>query len=550
MKAGRGAWVACAIVFCMVLYLAWLVPLHSDDFSYHNMGLTWMNHVMHYTHWSGRFLADYISAGILYLDSSWCTAALKAGALVAAIYMISRMPAIWLGTQPKTELFVFLLALYLSGNLILGQTVLWTVGAANYLFPVFFAVLYLFLFSLYCNRPAQKWRYFFLLCLTGLLAGCSNENTGWVMVAATLAGAVYMHWRHQDRAVWLLLVPVLLGFGVLLLSPGNAARAAHPAFAEFYQTHFLGRILRFTFSGGFPKSVAKLLPFWGAAAVLLAVGRRAAWSRPCRWAALIAMAFAFASAYSMVMSPAFPSRALSGPVFFMLIAVAFAYTPLVSSAGGGFLRWRVGFIAVSVLVALLAYVALLFSYQRIALQEEVRLALIKQAVSHGRSIAEVPVFFYPASLRNGDAVNSYHNEIAMGEHYGMSEILAVPLDYDYSVILDGEGYPAQAASLGETSIFDTLFLGRSSIRGGTTAVLVGPEIPSGNFADAQLRIVFTLRDGRQESRAIPFVLHPAPEGQMAGVRLPWAKADITGLTYQVILADGTESTIKGSFALR
>lgn len=549
MKAGRGSAAVFAVAFCMVFYLAWLVPMHSDDFSYANMGLAWANHVTHYTHWSGRFLADYISALILYVDSPWVTAALKAFATVAAIAMIARIPAVWLGTPAKTDLLVFLLALYLAGNLILGETVLWTVGAANYLFPVFFAILYLFLFSLYCNRPQQRWRYFVPLVLTGVLAGCSNENTGWVMVAATLAGALYLHWQRKDRAVWLLLIPVLLGFGVLLLSPGNVARAAQPAFAEFYQTRFFERVLRFTFSGGFPKSVAKLLPFWGVAAMLLILGRRAANAKVCRRVAVGVIVCALASAYSMVMSPTFPSRALGGPVFLMLIAVAFAYTPLLDGPSGRFLRWRGAFIVAALLAALLMYVAMIFSYQRVALQEQVRQALVRQAVAAGQESTVIPAFFYPPSLRKGDAVDSYHNDLAMGEYYGMQDIQVVPLDYDYSVLLDGVRYDTQPGTASGDGVFDALYLGRSNLLGSTTLVLGGPL--SGRMPEdiAQLRVVMTLRDGRQESRLLPWVPVRIPDGVMMGGRVPVSQGDIAELGYTLIQADGSESPASGTFLL-
>lgn len=532
------------LAYLLVFYISWLTPMHSDDFSYYNMGLGLENHLAHYRAWSGRFAADYISALILSLDSQTAKAALTALALVGAIQMISRMPGVWFGGREQPGTFVFLFLLYWSGCLILGQTVFWTVGAANYLFPLFFVVLYLFLFSQYAQVNAGKWKYFFPMLVAGVLAGCSNESTGWVVVVLSLMGAVYLHRQRRDKAIWLSFVLVLAGFLVLLFSPGNAARSMHPDFAGFYETSLFSRLWYFTFFSGLPKLLVKLSPFLLMAMLLLFLAKRAGVSKANCYFSLLFVACALLGAYSMVMSPTFPSRSLSGAIFFLLIACAFTYAPLSESTLAWVRRWQYGLLIMTGGFAIVAYAAMAFSYQRVALQALVRLEIIGQSKAAGSRVAAVPAFFYPPSLRRDDALDEYHNEEAAGAYHGLEKVVQVPTDYDYAVLLDGRQQQVSVSgSMGAQRVFDTLALGRAGLRGGTTAVFYSADTALDTKivpGKTVLNVVFVRHNGSQVSHDMPLVLQPAPGGWMVGARVPLSLNDIQSVSYRLLDVEGKE----------
>ena len=54
-------------IFVLVFVITFLTPMHSDDYAYYNLGFSLEGHLAHYINWSGRILADFISAGILLL---------------------------------------------------------------------------------------------------------------------------------------------------------------------------------------------------------------------------------------------------------------------------------------------------------------------------------------------------------------------------------------------------------------------------------------------------------------------------------------------------
>jgi hypothetical protein len=76
----------------LVIGVAILVPMHSDDYFYFNLGLGVSEHLNHYMNWSGRILADYISAILLNFFSTDVVNILNAMAVVSLVFMICQLP--------------------------------------------------------------------------------------------------------------------------------------------------------------------------------------------------------------------------------------------------------------------------------------------------------------------------------------------------------------------------------------------------------------------------------------------------------------------------
>lgn len=539
---------ALIITFSLVFYISWLTPIHSDDFSYYNLGLSLSKHLAHYNSWSGRFVADYIGSIILASNSKEIKAGLTAVALIGTIQIISRIPSIWFSENIQSKGFYFLFFLYWSGCLAIGQTVFWVTGAANYLFPIFFVFLYLFLLSLYIKKPENNWKYLAPMCFSGFMAGCSNESTGWAVVLLSFSAAFYLQRQRKDWAIWLPSILTLAGFMVLFLSPGNAARAANPAFSDFYTQPFISRLVQFTFFTGIPKIIMKLLPFILMATVLLVASKKAAIEKPTRSATLLFMACALLSACSMVMAPTLPTRSLSGAMFFSLLACSFAYSSLITSRNPKAVKIRIAAAGAVLTFFVLSYSTMVFSYQRAALQEPVREAVLRQEKNHGNQTASIPTFFYPPSLRRDDGLDPYHNNEAIGIYYGFKEVLPIQVDYDYSVLLDGEKYKPSPTCTETTCFFQTISLGRASLRGGTTAVFsANIETPS-NLTPSENHIIFTatLKNGKTEIIEVPLSLAPAPEGWMQGLRLSSSRKNIEKISYAIIDSEKNE-ILQGTF---
>lgn len=216
-----------------------------------------------------------------------------------------------------------------------GQSYLWTVGAANYLYGILIILLFLLPYRLRFRKcPARKapvWRELLLLLpgfAGGFLAGATNENTGVALVVILLGFCVGT--ALPDEAgkrgsfrgwMWAGLAGSVCGVASMLLSPGQQRRLSNMnglgSFGEMMRR--LGTVT--------VDMMRYLLPLWLALVLMLTVyfsGRNTKWSRALRGELLLPLIFflgAGASVYSMVASPAFPERAWSGPVVLCLVVL-------------------------------------------------------------------------------------------------------------------------------------------------------------------------------------------------------------------------------------
>jgi hypothetical protein len=155
---------------------------------------------------------------------------------------------------------------------------------------------------------------YFVLCV---LAGWTNENNSVALVVIFLCCVAWLLATKQKVPawVWLGLLGSVIGCLLLLLSPGEATRLANAG-------GFGG--LR-TWIRRFVSISAHLLAYLGMELALIVLffiaGLRK--KRPIRGLLLpgIFVLAGLASTYSMILSPAFPTRTWSGPVVFFTIAL-------------------------------------------------------------------------------------------------------------------------------------------------------------------------------------------------------------------------------------
>lgn len=78
-------------------------PIHSDDYRYYLLGISPESHFHHYMTWSGRIIADYTSALILYTRSQLVYSISAAVSTLVFCYFIVKTPQVhYAGINPTT----------------------------------------------------------------------------------------------------------------------------------------------------------------------------------------------------------------------------------------------------------------------------------------------------------------------------------------------------------------------------------------------------------------------------------------------------------------
>lgn len=109
-----------------------------------------------------------------------------------------------------------------------GDTVIWMSGSINYLWMSLVPLTLLsLLFADEGAAPKNKYASaaYILICILSLLSGLTNEVTGGMLI---VFAAVFLIQKRSGFPIKLLLpaLLILLGTGIVVLAPGNAARAA------------------------------------------------------------------------------------------------------------------------------------------------------------------------------------------------------------------------------------------------------------------------------------------------------------------------------------
>ncbi|MEQ4681136.1 DUF6056 family protein [Providencia rettgeri] len=233
-------YISVLIVFSLIFLVEYYTPMHSDDYVYYIKGNSLSAHVSHYLSWSGRFVSDYFSTLVLTSDSNILKNSMIAFVLTMMIFLITKISSNS-DTSKKTFFlqFIVLFSIYWVTNPALGQIVFWVVGAANYLVTNLFIVIYLYFLFRYLDDK----KCLIPLIISSFFAGCSNENTSWIIVAISVITSCYVFFKHKNRLIIFSSVLVILGFVTLISSPGNFHRAA--LFTDFYSLSTIEKITYF-----------------------------------------------------------------------------------------------------------------------------------------------------------------------------------------------------------------------------------------------------------------------------------------------------------------
>lgn len=217
-------------VFCLILILNFLAPYTADDFSFmeHSGYLDlWRREWNYWFTWSGRSVAGILVRHMVLLPKPVYDI-IASGVYVLYLYLICLLA----GRKASASDYLMIAGLNFLLMPVFGQTVLWVSGACNYLFTAVLILLFLLLMQQPSKTNAARCTGLFLL---GIVAGWTNENTGGAMIFLELCLLGRDLLKSMDKACGFL--GSLLGFGLLVLAPGNAVRAAQDVTVDLSRGH-------------------------------------------------------------------------------------------------------------------------------------------------------------------------------------------------------------------------------------------------------------------------------------------------------------------------
>ncbi|ECP3949290.1 hypothetical protein FZQ09_24335, partial [Salmonella enterica] len=130
MRLKLSSYLFLLIAFTGLFFINFFNPLMSDDYGYSLMGFDVDKHIFHYTSWSGRLLADFISPLLLSIKSKALLSAIQSVALLLLIFIICSIAKAQ-GREINKGLYASILSIYFISHPNFGQVNLWIVGSAN-----------------------------------------------------------------------------------------------------------------------------------------------------------------------------------------------------------------------------------------------------------------------------------------------------------------------------------------------------------------------------------------------------------------------------------
>ncbi|MBG6243263.1 MAG: hypothetical protein EKE20_16285 [Candidatus Symbiopectobacterium sp. Dall1.0] len=429
------------LAFIAIFAIEWYTPIHSDDYRYYLLGISPEAHFHHYITWSGRFVADYASSLILSTQSQFIYSVAAGFSTIAFCYFIVKTPAGALRwSKHDYVLFPLIFFTYWISNPNLGQTTFWIVGAANYLWTNLFVAAWLFYIYSITTKKIKKTNP--LIALLSFIAGCSNESVSPFVSLLSILAIIYELWREKSVSINKIIysISAILGSCVLILSPGNFIRArgeylwyGRSVFERIF-IHITERVhnhLTLIWIG-------YVILFLLVILVIFNKRIRAKIDRSNLVSAGLVICVGLGTSLIMFASPSYPDRVMNGTFMFFLFAISFlAYGLLTSGVKAGV----IGTAVVTTLCGITftwSYTLMYHAYEKIDRQEIVRQRVINHEKVTGKQIFAIPNYYFVKLQNKGGHFDFYHDPVVYGDYYGVKTISTKDVEFDYSVIADGQ----------------------------------------------------------------------------------------------------------------
>ncbi|EFN9262392.1 hypothetical protein FSI63_002845 [Escherichia coli] len=439
-----------AIIYALIAYISYYTPMHSDDFPYSVIGLEPSRHFNHYMTWSGRVVADYVSTLILITNNHLAIALINSFGSALLIYNIASLPALVDKSFNKYKtalLSLVVFVIYWVGNPNLGQVMFWVVGSANYMWTtlcIVFMIRTLLRFKEFKTDTTINSCYLFMIAV---IAGCTNENTS--VTAVAMVFAILIWYRFNDgcfhKGVLAAFAGVLTGALVMILAPGNFARASGHSLDAWRESSLVSKVLALLFDT-LPKVMTNnWLVFLSIITVLLVVA-----FKPSANKKALALATGFLLCFLcanivMVASPGYPPRTMNGQFIFLLCSFAVLSSQLQKKL---FLWVNCGIVIAMMAYFMPSYYSTSVNYKRAYAQSFIRTEIIEKAMKQGSAEVTIPNWNFRKFFKGSDVFDTYHSPW-MYLYYGGSikKINVYPVGFDYSIINEKPIFKTDGLSL-------------------------------------------------------------------------------------------------------
>lgn len=332
-KKYRAYFLTIILMFATIYLMNVFTPLLADDYCYTYVGGMTEEKVTTFSdlfrsaqflwkNWSGRVVFLFVAQAFLLIGKIWFNI-FNSIVYIGVAYLIC---AHAVGIRAKKA------SLFILANVILwlftprfGQNMLWLTGAANYLWPMFFILLFLLPYRLVLLGEFTECKYkrtfMVIMVLLGFLAGEGIGNSSGACVLLGLLLIAYYRFVQKQKVLnWMKagVIGSFSGFLFLILAPGNYVRAE---LMEDTRNKIYVISERFVYATNMLKSslgniyiivlVFIVIPIavflWNKRKNALLIG--------------IYLLTALTCNYAMILSPAYPPRSFLGTTCFMAIGI-------------------------------------------------------------------------------------------------------------------------------------------------------------------------------------------------------------------------------------
>lgn len=326
-KSGLFWLVAILICFSVIFILNMLTPLISDDFAYmfvygedrlvSSVSDVFDSQVNHYYMWGGRSIVHFIAQILLMLPP--CVAdLLNSFVYMGYVFLIYFHIKGWGRNNLSLFILINLAVWFLQP--VLGDTVFWLTGSANYLWGTTLILLFLLPYRMYQGQKSNIIAQLLMpvgIFLCGIIAGWTNENTAAAMLLISILYCAYYYSQKWIIPVWVIagFVGSLAGFFLMIAAPGNYVRAGNSSldlFVLLYRLFNSTQTLLFYCS---PLLLCTLLMY-----IIFYRFSDKNKNENLKLSFIYTIA-AITAVYAMVLSPTFPRRALFGVVTYLIIGI-------------------------------------------------------------------------------------------------------------------------------------------------------------------------------------------------------------------------------------
>lgn len=402
--------IAVLIFVALLFYILNLqTPLYADDYSYSysffdgerisDLDDIFLSLRTHYHSLNGRIILQFFSHLFLLIGKGYFNGINTISFLILGLLVFYH--GIGFKYKENISLLIFIYCSLFLFTPAFGQSFLWLVGSANYLYGILLILIYLLPFRYISRGGENKVLHpcvltsliiFVCMLILGFITGATNENTSIALIAMVMVFIVYYKIHKIKIIPWMFsgLIGNIMGCFFMLTAPGELDRMEGMGGIDIAK--ILKNTVRITLDIVDYFSILIFI-FTLIFSIYICTKRRVSVAqKPDDLGVTMIYILGFlGSAYSMIMSPAFPDRVWSGPLVFLLIALLSLHEDTFSKIKNEVLIQIFPiFIVFMLMVSFCVYGKALYELVKIDKQNNIRIEMIKNTVVIGKEEVYLP----------------------------------------------------------------------------------------------------------------------------------------------------------------